>query len=115
MESVPGNRGFQEVMGRLDDKIEELEGETETSTNGHLERAYLLRLRGRWDEALVIYTQVAEGPSRAADALFNLGAEAERSGDARRARRLYNEALEALPTHMETLRRIEALAPTAQP
>ena len=65
------NLRFRFRMAELDERIAELDNAS--SLNEWLERAYLLRQRGRWPEAIAIYEEVYKGAPDTPETAFALG------------------------------------------
>lgn len=78
------NLRFRYRMAELDERIAELE--SASSLNEWLERAYLLRQRGRWPEAVAIYEEVYKGAPDTPEAAFALGVHAILGGEYATAR-----------------------------
>lgn len=104
------NRRYRESTKRLERRLSELSDNA--SLDAALERARILRLRGRWPEAADVYATVADAQPNSAEALSNLGVDAEVRHDARAALEYYRRATEACSNHLESRRRLDALTKT---
>jgi tetratricopeptide (TPR) repeat protein len=78
------NLRFRFRMAEFDERIAVLDNAS--SLHGWLERAYLLRQRGRWPEALAIYEEVYKGAPETPEAAFALGVHAFLGGEYAAAR-----------------------------
>ncbi len=108
LEGLPVNATWRARMAVIDERIDALI--ERASPEDRMEAAWLLRMRGRWEEALALARDAAREPGPAqGQALFFLGVDAERRSDIDEAERYYRTALEAAPDHWEAGRRLEAL------
>jgi len=106
-ESLWPNRTYRETTKRYERRLNELLGATPLDST--LEHARILRLRGRWQEAVQLYSEVTAANPECAEALFNLGADAELQNNSNAAIEYYLRAVRACPEHWETLQRLETL------
>jgi tetratricopeptide (TPR) repeat protein len=102
------NLRYREQMARLDTRIEALAGLQDVDAT--LERARLLRKRGRWNEAATLYREVEQERTDSAEAIFGLGVDAAVNGRRDVAVRYFERALVACPTHIEARAALDALS-----
>ena len=106
-EKLPGNQAFMVSIQRIDIHIETIG--TEEDIASLLQTADLLRKRGRLSEAWAIYERVIRKNPNSSEALYNLGIQAEISGNIEEAISMYSKAYRENPHHYANSKRLQTI------
>jgi len=112
LDFASASRAYREHRERLQQTIDAAGRSilgADPSAQGYYTMASALRDSGRWTEAMDAFAKSSELPGSPADSWFWLGAGAMADGDAERARRQLNRAVEATPHHRAALRALQRL------
>lgn len=108
-EDAPSNKVYKNPRTVVDARIDALSLSSAPTADGLIEAAWLVRTRGRWDDAIELCRRAIALDPRTAQAYFMFGADEEVNARPEQAITMYQQALQRVPNHPEAARRLRAL------